>query len=984
MQPSSASISVGGTYSPSITATGGVSLSYQWQYSSDNSSYASVANSTPANASYASATTNNMTLSGNVGAGTYYYKCYVTSTGSGCSAVLSSAGILTITSSSVYYFSGAGVMNNVSNWGTNSDGTGTNPSDLTSNNITYYVLHNGTTTPITNAAWTLGSGSKIIVGDGTNATNFTVAHLITGTVDVANNATMTITNTTAPTLGTLNSGSTIVYNGSAGQSAQATTFGNLKINNTSGVTAAGTISVSGDLTLTAGAFTPSASLNLAGNLIDNGGTFTHNNGTVTFTGSSSAINGTDNSETFYNLIVNKTAGQTLSTGGSMATITVDNDFTETLGNFTAPATMTITGNTVLTAGTFTAPSGTLSLAGNLTDNGGTFTHNSGTVTFTGNSSAVNGTDNSETFYNLIVNKTAGQTLSTGGSMATFTVNNNFTETLGNFTAPATMTITGNTVLTAGTFTAPSGTLSLAGNLTDNGGTFTHNNGTVTFTGSSSAINGTDNSETFYTMIVNKTAGQTLSTGGSMATITVGNTFTETLGNFTAPATMNVTGATTLTAGTFTAPSGTLTVSDNFSNNGATFTHNNGTVVMNGAGKTLGGTTSNTFYNLTASGATTLGASQTVNNTMSLGAVVTLGANNLTIGSSGVFSGYSTSNFVVTNSSGYVQQNGIASGAAAGKQIFPIGYTSASYTPVIINNTGTSDNFTAYVGNHRYAAGTSGSATTSDAVDRTWYLDEAVAGGSNVTLTMQWGSGLELTSFTRTNCFVSHYTGGMWDTGSQTGAAASGADPYTISRSGITSFSPFGVEDPSALPIELIDFTAKQDGQRVRLDWETGTEENNAYFTVERSIDGKNFEKVLNKDGAGNSNTTLYYFGYDNKPLLGISYYRLKQTDFDGKNSYSDIESVNFQDQDLESKIQMNIYPNPAVNNSFHIDFVAGNSETYYLSLYDEVGKLIHFEAVEAIKGKNTTMVNIPGLASGMYVLEMRSDTFGVEKQNVRF
>ena len=486
------------------------------------------------------------------------------------------------------------------------------------------------------------------------------------------------------------------------------------------------------------------------------------------------------------------------------------------------------------------------------------------------------------------------------------------------------------------------------------------------------------------MVVNKTAGQTLSTGGSMATITVSNAFTETLGNFTSPATMNVTGATTLTAGTFTAPSGTLTLSDNFSNNGATFTHNNGTVVMNGASKTLGGSTSNTFYNLTASGATTLGASQTVNNTMSLGAVVTLGTNNLTIGSSGIFSGYSSSNFVVTNSTGYVQQNGIASGAASGKQIFPIGYTSATYTPVTIDNTGTSDNFTAYVGNHRLVSGTSGNTTTQHAVDRTWYLDESVAGGSTVSVTMQWGSAQELTSFTRTNCFVSHYTSGAWDSGSQTGAAASGSDPYTISRTGITSFSPFGVEDPSALPITLISFNAKQEGKRVRLDWETGTEENNNYFTVERSIDGKNFEKVFAKDGAGNSNTNLYYFGYDNNPYSGVSYYRLKQTDFDGKFVYSDIESVNFQGELEESMMSMSIYPNPAVDNTFHIDFVATKSETYYISLYDGIGKLIHFETVEADKGKNTTTVKVPGLAAGMYVLEMRSDSIGVQKQNVKF
>jgi deoxyhypusine synthase len=84
---------------------------------------------------------------------------------------------------------------------------------------------------------------------------------------------------------------------------------------------------------------------------NNSGNFAHNNGQVTFTGTTSAITSTNTTESFYNLILNKTAANLLSTGGSITSLNV-NDFTQTLGNFTPPATFTISGNAVFTAGTF--------------------------------------------------------------------------------------------------------------------------------------------------------------------------------------------------------------------------------------------------------------------------------------------------------------------------------------------------------------------------------------------------------------------------------------------------------------------------------------------------------------------------------------------------------------------------------------------------------------------------------------------------------
>lgn len=95
------------------------------------------------------------------------------------------------------------------------------------------------------------------------------------------------------------------------------------------------------------------------------------------------------------------------------------------------------------------------------------------------------------------------------------------------------------------------------------------------------------------------------------------------------------------------------------------------------------------------------------------------------------------------------------------------------------------------------------------------------------------------------------------------------------------------------PIDLINFDAKTNTNGIQLHWSTATEINNDYFTLERSIDGNNWEILAYVEGAGNSNQQLNYEYTDEYPYHGISYYRLKQTDFDGKFEYFTPVAVNF-------------------------------------------------------------------------------------------
>lgn len=110
---------------------------------------------------------------------------------------------------------------------------------------------------------------------------------------------------------------------------------------------------------------------------------------------------------------------------------------------------------------------------------------------------------------------------------------------------------------------------------------------------------------------------------------------------------------------------------------------------------------------------------------------------------------------------------------------------------------------------------------------------------------------------------------------------------------ITAWTLASTTVANPLPIRLLRFTAQPAGNVVQLDWATASETNNAYFTVERSKDGITFGEVVEVPGANNSNTLNEYQSWDDQPLSGLSYYRLRQTDLDGTSTYSDLVAVLF-------------------------------------------------------------------------------------------
>lgn len=172
---------------------------------------------------------------------------------------------------------------------------------------------------------------------------------------------------------------------------------------------------------------------------------------------------------------------------------------------------------------------------------------------------------------------------------------------------------------------------------------------------------------------------------------------------------------------------------------------------------------------------------------------------------------------------------------------------------------------------------------------------------------------------------------------------------------------------SLLPIELLDFHAAYVQSKMQLTWITKSEANNAYFTIQRSQDGSAFTDVLNVKGAGNSNTELHYSAEDVRPLPGISYYRLKQTDFDGKYSYSELAAVELPDElDFEIASLYSIDGNSTINAVILNPVESAIS----VQLVDLTGRIVYSH--QGVKGNKRTDLTIStaGLPGGIYTLKV--------------
>lgn len=188
----------------------------------------------------------------------------------------------------------------------------------------------------------------------------------------------------------------------------------------------------------------------------------------------------------------------------------------------------------------------------------------------------------------------------------------------------------------------------------------------------------------------------------------------------------------------------------------------------------------------------------------------------------------------------------------------------------------------------------------------------------------------------------------------------------VNRNGITlaqlsnTFHIGSVNKPnSPLPIELLFFDAKLNEDKVLLHWETASELNNDYFLIEKTMDGVLYQPVGKVAGAGNSIQPKTYSLIDHAPNFGVSYYRLKQVDFNGDFSSSDLVAVNY-----VGHATITIFPNPS---SGHLLILCELPEAV-VEITNVAGALVYSGQLS----RSSNAINIANQAPGLYFARILS------------
>jgi hypothetical protein len=188
-------------------------------------------------------------------------------------------------------------------------------------------------------------------------------------------------------------------------------------------------------------------------------------------------------------------------------------------------------------------------------------------------------------------------------------------------------------------------------------------------------------------------------------------------------------------------------------------------------------------------------------------------------------------------------------------------------------------------------------------------------------------------------------------------ATGNTEGSTLSGTMIAGIQAIGIGSTSVvLPVTFSNFTAQKENCNAVLNWSTAMEQNNQYFAVERSGDGRMFAPIGQVAAAGNSTTTQHYSYTDSKPLTGSNHYRIAQVDLDGKRTTTGVQALNFNC----SVTGVKVYPNPATH-TVNIEASEGSK----ITVYNMIGQRIE---VPATGSGRLSILDVSALAAGNYTI----------------
>jgi hypothetical protein len=261
------------------------------------------------------------------------------------------------------------------------------------------------------------------------------------------------------------------------------------------------------------------------------------------------------------------------------------------------------------------------------------------------------------------------------------------------------------------------------------------------------------------------------------------------------------------------------------------------------------------------------------------------------------------------------------------------------------------------------------------VDKTWLVTEGTAGGSNATLNFEWSSNDEQPGFNDGNCFIAHFYNGTWHA-TLPSATANGYDPYDISLTNVTSFSPFAIGSQfSILPLDLLSFTGKTNEGKTALTWVTTNEKEVTGFDVERSLNGNNYQRIGTVPARATNSTTQTTYNYtDDNQATGTVFYRLKMIDKDGSFTYSSVVRISASENKAAA---YSIYPNSVKGNVLNLITPLTGQANAYVRIVDASGRVWHKEMIRsALLNTGKVAITTTSLPTGIYYLQVHNPTTG--------
>lgn len=438
----------------------------------------------------------------------------------------------------------------------------------------------------------------------------------------------------------------------------------------------------------------------------------------------------------------------------------------------------------------------------------------------------------------------------------------------------------------------------------------------------------------------------------------------------------------------------VSVFGNFANNGS-FTDSSLQFAFSGStAQVISGTVNPTFNKLTINNTNGVSLQQaiSVQNALVLtSGKLDLNSNIISINNSSPTAIIRVSGFIMSEKTNHSSRIKWQINSATGTYVYPFGTAAGAYIPfsikllsgnignVTVSTYPTAANNTPYpvwpdtVSNVKNMYGLDNSLNT---VDRFWQIDkDGIGGVADVAFTAtpaEVGTILSLKA-QRWNTATK-----SWD-GPLPGQLVSA---YSVTVPGVSNFSPWALSGNGVLlPIELVEFNAeKKEEAYVNVVWNTESEVNCKQFTVERSVDAIEFEDLATIEATGGLNAKQTYSLNDQKPYMGVSYYRLRETGFDGSVKYHNMVPVNFEKKE---SFEMAVFPNPCNGESFTLKSTVQTDEVVEISIRDASGRVCYTDKMNSdnnVIAQEISLVN--KLKPGIYLVSINTRSNKLSKRLV--